>query len=198
MNRYTYPLDPENVRVGDWVDYDWRGEHHHEKVSHVTPGGGVCGLHCIQTRCSAFTTPSEYEDAVFSRENQPERTGSCPIVPTEPGFYRDNDGDMWKLTEDGVWMFKDYDSYIEPMDLKPNDYLPFTPVNTDEQTTPPTSALPTTPGTCRDVNDALLSRVWREAYDAGFEDGSNDMWGREHGQPDYGRPFTTSPYDKES
>lgn len=42
------------------------------------------------------------------------------------------------------------------------------------------------------------SNVWREAYAAGFEDGSNCMWGREHGQPDYGRPFTTSPYEEES
>ena len=37
------------------------------------------------------------------------------------------------------------------------------------------------------------SNVWREAYAAGFKDGSNSMCGREHG-----RPFTTSPYEEES
>ena len=42
------------------------------------------------------------------------------------------------------------------------------------------------------------SNVWREAYAAGFEDGGNDMWGREHGRPDYAKPCYDNPYEEKS
>lgn len=48
-----------------------------------------------------------------------------PPLPTEPGFYTDKDGDLWKLRDDGMWEL--VDGCIYPRESVAS-YAPFVPV----------------------------------------------------------------------
>jgi hypothetical protein len=52
-----------------------------------------------------------------------------PTVPTEPGLYRDVDGDLWYLTGYGDWQLAAGTDAFEEQDRNvAEDYLPFTKV----------------------------------------------------------------------
>lgn len=52
-------------------------------------------------------------------------------LPTEPGLYRDNEGDYWTLKDDGKWYL---DSEIDSTSTVRN-YMPFTRLYTKEEVT---------------------------------------------------------------
>lgn len=51
-----------------------------------------------------------------------------PTVPTEPGLYRDVDGDLWFLTSNLDWQLSTSGDEFE-IDDDPEIYLPFTKIN---------------------------------------------------------------------
>ncbi|MFT9059718.1 hypothetical protein [Bifidobacterium aquikefiri] len=97
--KIIYPISFDDVQVGDWVDWNEEGTHYHDQITEVTPLSD--GRKTIHTERLVFIGNAfKFNMGVISRVVD-DSYKPKPKVPTEPGFYRDKDGDLWEITYQG-------------------------------------------------------------------------------------------------
>lgn len=127
--KIIYPIEPEDVQKGDWIDWDTPNTHHHDQVIEVTPIRA--GRRKIETSNFYFIGDfAEFHKAVISRVVD-DSYKPKPKVPTEPGFYRDKIGALWAKTKiRGAYGLTEGAFILHPSPLSdlPKCFAPYTRV----------------------------------------------------------------------
>ena len=80
------------------------------------------------TKPTTLTKPEDYLPMTPKSTNG-QTAPKTPSLPTIPGTYRDVDGDEWKLTENGTWVWKrTNEKDFHDNALNPSNFLPMTPI----------------------------------------------------------------------